>query len=300
MATVNFTGAWREPAGGDVATVTSTDAGALRLFWSRSGLAETYTGNFTLNGSVITGGIVTGYEASFNGVAFYKITALDLSIAPIATLIQFGAGDLTRLVMLDGADSILGSTGDEPILGLGGADTIIALDGNDTVLGGIGNDDVNGNVGQDVVLGEEGADTVRGGKDNDTIFGGEGDDPHVNGNLGDDLVYGDEGADTVFGGQGNDTLDGGVGNDLLSGDLGNDNLTGGAGADIFVLRLGGGSDTVLDFNGAQGDRIGLTPGSNYSAALINGHLAYSLPDGSRITLIGVTDPSPAAGWVVAV
>jgi len=59
-----------------------------------------------------------------------------------------------------------------------------------------------------------------------------------------------------------DRLDAGAGNDRLDGDLGNDRLTGGSGADVFVFeregRHGFGSDTVTDFNRAEGDRIDLS------------------------------------------
>ena len=55
-------------------------------------------------------------------------------------------------------------------------------------------------------------------------------------------------------------LIGGRDRDLLEGGTGNDTLTGGAGADIFQFNrtdFQGGifSDQILDFNGAEGDRI---------------------------------------------
>lgn len=52
-----------------------------------------------------------------------------------------------------------------------------------------------------------------------------------------------------------DTLIGGGGADVLDGGAGNDTLTGGGGADTFVLRSGGGSDTITDFDAYSGDRI---------------------------------------------
>ncbi|MFN9355775.1 MAG: hypothetical protein ACK6A4_02950, partial [Alphaproteobacteria bacterium] len=66
--------------------------------------------------------------------------------------------------------------------------------------------------------------------------------------------------DVLDGGAGDDTILGGVGNDLVSGGIGNDTLTGGAGADSFLFRFnstpaGWGSDTILDFNYGQGDRL---------------------------------------------
>ena len=72
-----------------------------------------------------------------------------------------------------------------------------------------------------------------------------------------DQLLGGLSDDSLFGGQGNDTLTGNSGNDLLSGDLGNDELVGGLGADVFQLRADGGSDLILDFNRAEGDKLGL-------------------------------------------
>ena len=67
------------------------------------------------------------------------------------------------------------------------------------------------------------------------------------------------------GGLGDDRLAGGAGNDMLTGGRGGDTLTGGLGADKFLFKSvshlsasPGGSDTILDFSIAEGDRIDLT------------------------------------------
>jgi len=77
----------------------------------------------------------------------------------------------------------------------------------------------------------------------------------MTGGAGNDTLTGLGGNDTLRGGIGVDTLSGGAGNDTLIGGSGNDNLTGGTGLDRFVFGIGGGRDTVTDFdanpNGGQ-------------------------------------------------
>lgn len=195
-----------------------------------------------------------------------------------------------------GDDWMDGYGGDDLVAGNAGNDSVRGLDGADVIDGGAGNDDVNGNRGEDQVRGGGGADIVRGGQENDTVSGGDGDDPHVNGNIGNDIVHGDAGNDQVFGGQNNDQLFGDDGNDTLSGDLGDDLLTGGAGADRFQFRPGGGHDTVLDFNFAEGDRILIAPGQAFTATSVGGQAAIDLGGGDVITISGAV--AALNEWVV--
>jgi Ca2+-binding RTX toxin-like protein len=78
---------------------------------------------------------------------------------------------------------------------------------------------------------------------------------------GQDFLGGSWGADYLQGGAGNETLLGNDGNDVLDGGAGNDWLDGGYGSDTYVLKAGGGSDTVIDFAGYQdNNRIVVAPG----------------------------------------
>ncbi|WP_150109786.1 calcium-binding protein [Geitlerinema sp. PCC 7407] len=79
---------------------------------------------------------------------------------------------------------------------------------------------------------------------------------------GDQVLEGTAEGDDLRGGPGADRLIGGEGSDLLVGGLGEDQLTGGPGADLFVwqrsdLALAESGDVIVDFDAAQGDRIGL-------------------------------------------
>lgn len=68
--------------------------------------------------------------------------------------------------------------------------------------------------------------------------------------------------ENIYGGGGDDILIGGPADNILVGESGDDVLTGGAGADTFVFQPGDNpsyyTDTILDFNPGQGDRIDLS------------------------------------------
>lgn len=199
-----------------------------------------------------------------------------------------------------GADVLDGGDGDDQVFGGTGADTIVdptgsnylrGEDGDDYIVGGVGFDDINGNMGADTADGGPGDDWVVGGKDNDLLYGDTGNDL-VYGNLGDDVLFGGDGADTMRGGQANDSLTGGAGNDFVSGDRGEDTMTGGTGADIFHSSNEVGTDRVLDFSLAEGDRVMLDPGTTFSVAVVGGDTVITVT-GGQIILVGVTTPLPA-------
>jgi len=74
--------------------------------------------------------------------------------------------------------------------------------------------------------------------------------------------------DSLHGLASNDTINGGKGNDLLWGHGGDDTLIGGAGADAFVMSSGGGEDTIVDFNPAEGDVVVFSYDSPLNALFI--------------------------------
>jgi serralysin len=89
-------------------------------------------------------------------------------------------------------------------------------------------------------------------RQNSELFGG----------AGNDLLRGNTGNDALWGGLGQDTLSGAQGNDWLQGGQGPDQLTGGEGADFFSYQINDASsrwrDTITDFEGLKGDRLGIT------------------------------------------
>ncbi|WP_207462104.1 PD40 domain-containing protein [Azospirillum sp. SYSU D00513] len=224
-----------------------------------------------------------------------------------------GAAGNDSLFGDDGDDWVSGGEGDDAVFGGQGADALSGNDGSDSLYGNAGQDVLYGNAGADTVFGGADADTVFGGRDNDLLGGDLGDDSlsgdlgedllnggagsdALYGNVGQDALFGNAGADTMYGGAGNDTLYGGMDNDLLSGDLGDDQLWGNLGADTFLVRSGGGADTIMDFSAAQGDRIALN-GAAYNVTMApSGWVRLDLGAGQTVTLEGVT--SFDAAWVV--
>ncbi len=153
----------------------------------------------------------------------------------------------------DGADMIMGGSGDDIAYGAAGADTLMGGGGADLLNGETGDDQLSGGAGADLLSGETGRDTVEGGADGDVLLGGTGDDV-VNGDDGDDALFGELDQDTLSGGAGGDTVNGMVGDDVLFGDLGADTLSGELGADRLVGGLG--ADVLI--GGAGADRFVFT------------------------------------------
>jgi len=198
-----------------------------------------------------------------------------------------------------GYDSIFAGAGNDTIEGGAGQSYLRGEDGNDSIVGGSAFDDIQGNTGNDTERGGAGDDYVVGGKDNDLLYGDDGFDL-VYGNIGADTCDGGAGNDIVRGGQDNDSIAGGAGDDFLSGDKGADTVSGGAGADLFHISLDSGSDRVIDFNVAEGDRVHLDPGTTYSVAQVGADTVITLGSGAdQMILVGVQMSSLTPGWILA-
>lgn len=195
-----------------------------------------------------------------------------------------------------GANRLFGGGDNDTIGGGDGANYIRGEDGSDSLVGGSDFDDINGNMGEDTVSTGAGDDWCVGGRDNDLLRGDDGAD-FVYGNLGDDTCDGGTGADTVRGGQGADSLTGGAGADFLSGDKGDDTLAGGAGADVFHTFSDAGLDRVIDFSLAEGDRVMLDPGTQFTLSQVGADTVLSMTGGGQIVLVGVSMATLAPGWI---
>lgn len=219
--------------------------------------------------------------------------------------VLFGGDGNDTLSGEDGADRIVGGAGDDTLSGGAGGDTLSDVsgsnylrgdEGDDSIVGGAGFDDINGNQGNDTCASGGGDDWVVGGKDNDSLVGSDGQNL-VYGNLGDDTCDGGGGNDIVRGGQGNDIVNGGAGNDFVSGDKGDDTMTGGAGADNFHTFGDAGIDRVLDFHIAEGDRVQLDPGTQYTVSQVGADTVINMTGGAQMTLVGVQISTLTGDWI---
>ncbi|KAM3116326.1 calcium-binding protein [Phormidesmis sp. 146-33] len=147
-----------------------------------------------------------------------------------------------------GNDRLEGGLGNDTFLGGEGNDTLLGEVGDDNLDGGNGNDLLNGGLGDDFLYDGEGNDQLLGAGGNDYLEGGAGHD-RLDGGDGSDFLYGQAGNDQLLGGAGQDQLLGGLGNDVLTGGTDNDVLSGGGGNDRFIINLGDGRDTIIDFGG---------------------------------------------------
>jgi len=221
----------------------------------------------------------------------------------------YGGEKSDRLKGNAGDDYLSGDSGNDKLAGGGGDDTLYGGTGNDKLAGGGGADTLYGGYDKDKLFGDVGEDTLLGGYGNDTLWGGE-DNDILYGEDGDDTLFGEAGSDEMHGGYGDDLLEGGAGDDELKGDYGDDVLSGGAGDDYldggegYNTLIGGagddtlranigvdsflfakaafGDDHIEKFNGADGDRIVLDEGIEYS-------LGINTATGTPTTVLTLSD-----------
>ncbi|MET0529650.1 MAG: VCBS domain-containing protein [Microvirga sp.] len=233
----------------------------------------------SINGTLYNAG---GYDTIITLFDSYTLTNDPFSeienLTHLGPIAFFGAGN-------DLGNRITSGSGADWLEGRGGNDILDGGDGIDVLVGGQGDDDYYATAG-DVIIEDQarslggGSDTVyistsytlgenvenltntgsfrffgtgnelanalTGGVGPNNFFGLGGKDLLIGGAVTDILEGGDQ-DDTLIGNGGSDILLGGNDNDKLIGGGDDDTLTGGAGADTFVYTVGGGTDTITDF-----------------------------------------------------
>ena len=210
----------------------------------------------------------SGRESLIGGAASTRITG-GVSMAAVI----FTGGDTTVTGGAAGGDTVVGGAGDLTMTMHGDA---IFAGGGDTLL-------TTAATGADSIIGGAGTLTVDGGGSNMIVVGGTGASRIETGN----------GANEVFAGAGAMTLQEGAGPATVVAGAGTSTIQEGAGTVMldFVHGAAGGSVTVAGYRPGT-DHIALFGYGNAAASVqtSGGNSVLNLTDGTRITLLGVTDP----------
>jgi Ca2+-binding RTX toxin-like protein len=202
------------------------------------------------------------------------------------------------LTVVDVQEARTVSAGDSILVGGIGSDKLTGGNNSDTLIGNGGDDLLIGNSGGDLLDGGDGKDTVSyvgsttGVSVNLSSGEAKNGDANNDGLISIENVTGSDGNDTLIGDNGDNVLEGGLGNDVLNG--GNHGVYGdtvsyaGAASAVSVNlailtpqnTLGGGTDTISNFENIQGSAFNDTlTGNSFDNVLIGGAGADNLIGG---------------------
>jgi trimeric autotransporter adhesin len=255
------------------------------------GIGLTYDVNGRFSGGTITGievlvqsqtGTEPGTGAPIYGPQENYFSFSGLTVDALAYQDALGSTDdfvfnAIDNLLLNGADTVVGGTGDDILNGGNGDDAINGGDGSDTVvfdgdIAGYTLSEANGLVSIEddgtgdidtvtnveffrfngityslaqiiALIAATQGQTINGTNANNTLNGTEGNDT-INGFGGNDILNGLGGNDILNGGDGTDTLNGGAGNDQMFGGAGNDTYSVDDAGDIVTENELEGTDTV--------------------------------------------------------
>ena len=218
------------------------------------------------------------------------------------TLLGGGAGDVLvagtgrTTIKLQGGGVAFGNTGQTTfynaagglVVGGSGAATMIAGTGPEALFAGSGDTTMTGGIGQAIMAGSDRGRTVMTGGTGSTQFVGYG---------GQVTATGGGGNDTFFTGSGPMQIREGPGYAQVVFGAGSATIAGGSGVDhyVFVNGAAGGADVISGFKVGtdQINLYGYDRGRMHTSVL-GGGVAIGLPDGTEITLVGVTRLAPTS------
>ncbi len=181
-----------------------------------------------------TGPIVANLSAApitVGGITVQPNTVRD-GIGSIDTLIGIEGINLVGPAS-NGADTLIGSAGDNALAGGGGADTIFGGDGLDTISGGAGIDIMDGGAGFDIVLFSGDAVPINGPGLRITVNA----DGSITSIGATETEANLPNFEMLSGSQGNDIITGNAGDNMLGGGFGSDIIDGGAGIDTVNYQF---------------------------------------------------------------
>jgi Ca2+-binding RTX toxin-like protein len=235
---------------------------------------QNFTGNFTYPSPGVVAGTVTGSTYIENGVPIYTLTGISKSAAQLAQFAKTpGDTQATYAFILNGNDTITGSSGD---------DTLLGYAGNDLLDGGAGADRLDGGSGNDTYIVDNVGDVV-----SETGVGAAGGIDTVNSSV--TTVLGDNIENLTFTGTGNIKADGNALDNLMIGNTGNnffdgfggaDTYRGGEGDDGYVIELTDDNkvvDVIIEKAGEGSDFVEIWAG-NAALGPVNITMAANLED----------------------
>lgn len=201
-------------------------AGVDTVSYANSGVGD-ITARSALVGSLIFTPPAPGVAFNVAGTAL-TLDGVRVSLSGSGASVA-GAGGHAQGDVLYDVENIVGSNFGDQLTGTWTDNKLEGGLGTDLIYGGDGNDILDGGSGNDILYGEAGNDTLIGGDGNDRLFGGGQ-------------------SDILIGGEGDDILEAGNEGDALKGGGGNDVLIGGSGGDTYFVGIGGGNDTIYNFD----------------------------------------------------
>jgi Ca2+-binding RTX toxin-like protein len=113
------------------------------------GQKQTFTGSFTYPTPTTFAGTVSASSYFSNNVEVYRLTGLSHDLVSLASTVLQGQTQQSYAYLLNGDDTIIGSSGHDGLVGYNGNDTIRAGAGDDFIDGAAGNDTIDGGAGLD-------------------------------------------------------------------------------------------------------------------------------------------------------